>query len=270
MATLAESAVQKSPPASLAEVIDRWIYVFMASFFLVTVLVGFIPDSIDKIGAVRAGERPPFPNVLHVHAVLMGSWLSLLVAQTTLMATGRTAYHRQLGIASVVLAPAMVVTGLLLVPTMYFMVWGALQAGLPPAAQAALRETLAFQTNIALFQIRTGVVFSLMVALGVAARNRDAGLHKRLMILATVSPIPAAIDRIAWLPSSLPASPMSIDIYLLLWIAPMFLWDLYRLRRVHRAYLIWVGASLPFVVLAHALWGSKWWFETLQHIMGVA
>lgn len=269
MATLAEST-GKPVSSGFAEVVDRWIYVFMAALFFVTVLVGFIPDSIAKIGAVQAGQRPPFPTVLHVHAVLMGCWLSLLMAQTALMATGRTAYHRQLGLASMVLAPAMVVTGILLVPTMYLTVWGALQAGLPPQAEAALKETFAFQTNIALFQIRAAFVFSLMVGLGVAARGKDAGLHKRLMILATATPLPAAFDRIGWLPSSLPASPTTIDLYLLLWISPMFLWDLYRLRRIHPAYLIWIGANLPFAIAAHALWGSKWWFETFQRIMGVA
>jgi len=270
MATLADSTVGKSAPSGLTAVIDRWIYVFMAVLFLATVLAGFIPDSIAKVNAVQAGQRPPFPPVLHIHAVLMGAWIMLLVAQTSLMATGWRAYHRQLGLASMVLAPAMVVTGFILVPTMYFMVWGALQSGLPPAAEAGLTETLAFQTNIALFQIRAGVVFPLMVGLAVAARGKDAGLHKRLMILATVTPLPAAIDRLGWLPSSLPASPATIDLYLLLWIAPMFFWDLYRLGRIHRAYLIWLGANLPFAILAYSLWGSKWWFDTFQHIMGVA
>ena len=70
---------------------DRWIFVFMAALFFVTALAGFIPDSLMKIAAVKAGERAPFPLVLHVHAVLMGAWLSLLLAQTTLMATGNAA-----------------------------------------------------------------------------------------------------------------------------------------------------------------------------------
>src|SRR5678815_784800 len=74
-----------------AHAIDRWIYVFTAASFIVVTLLGFIPDSLMKIGMVKAGLRPPFPLVLHMHAVLMGSFLALLLAQTWLMATGRKA-----------------------------------------------------------------------------------------------------------------------------------------------------------------------------------
>src|SRR6476660_219209 len=87
-----------------AHAIDRWIYVFMAAWFIVIVLVGFIPDAMMKVALVKAGARPPFPPILHVHAVLMGSFLLLLLAQTWLMATGRKALHMQLGIVGIVLA----------------------------------------------------------------------------------------------------------------------------------------------------------------------
>jgi hypothetical protein len=43
--------------------------------FIVITLTGFIPDSLQKIAAVQSGARPPFPVVLHMHAVLMGSFL---------------------------------------------------------------------------------------------------------------------------------------------------------------------------------------------------
>ena len=61
----------------------------MAVFVLATVLAGFIPASLGKIAAVEAGQRPPFPPVLHVHAVLMGAWVLLLLAQTSLVASNR-------------------------------------------------------------------------------------------------------------------------------------------------------------------------------------
>src|SRR6059058_4605095 len=88
--------------------IDRWIYVFMAAWFIVVVLVGFIPDAMMKVALVKAGARPPFPPILHVHAALMGSFLLLLLAQTWLMATGRKALHMQLGVVGMVLAAALV------------------------------------------------------------------------------------------------------------------------------------------------------------------
>ena len=129
---------------------------------------------------------------------------------------------------------------------------------------------MAFATNIALNQIRGGVLFPIVVAIGLLARRRDAGMHKRMMILATVLPLGAAVSRISWLPTTAPNSGLSIDLLPLLIVAPMFAWDLHRLQRVHRAYMIWLGLFLPFVVLDLLLWNSPWWFSVVPRLMGVA
>src|SRR3954447_4095667 len=118
-----------------AHTIDRWIYVFTAASFIAIVLAGFIPDSLEKVAAVKTGARPPFPLVLHMHAVLMGSFLALLFTQTLLMATGRRDLHMKLGLLSVIIAPALVVVGFVLVATNYHMLWGALQSAAPPAKE---------------------------------------------------------------------------------------------------------------------------------------
>ena len=49
-----------------------------------------------------------------------------------------------------------------------------------------------------------------------------------MMFLATVMALPAGIDRIPWLPHTMPASPMSADFYTLVAISPMFVWDVMR------------------------------------------
>src|SRR5829696_176886 len=111
-----------------AHAADRWIFVFMAVWFIAIVLAGFIPDSLMKVGMVKAGVRPPFPMVLHMHAVLMGSFLLLLLTQSWLMATGRSANHMRLGMLAFVLAPALVIVGFILAPTMYHQLWDSAQA----------------------------------------------------------------------------------------------------------------------------------------------
>lgn len=243
---------------SLTAFIDRWIYVFMAAMLITVVLIGFIPDSIGKIAAVQAGERPPFPLAMHAHAVLMGSWLLLLLTQTTLMATGRKGMHMQLGVAGMVLAPLLVIAGLVLVPTN-------LQAavdfaeGAPPEVQEQVQGFLHFMTNIALLQLRAGFCFILLVYLALRARKRDAGLHKRLIILATIVPMPAALDRMTFLYHTMPESPLSIDFWPLFCIAPMFLWDLYRDRGIHRAYWIYAALMVPSGILLNLMWDSPWW-----------
>src|SRR5947209_20380625 len=91
MATVADRVLFKERHPDLlsgtqrAHAIDRWIYVFMAAWFIVIVLVGFIPDAMMKVAMVKAGARPPFQLVLIIHAVLMESFLLLLVARPSLL-----------------------------------------------------------------------------------------------------------------------------------------------------------------------------------------
>lgn len=251
-----------------AHAIDRWIYVFTAASFIVITMTGFIPDSLMKIEMVRAGARPPFPLVLHLHAVLMGSFLLLLFTQTWLMATGRKAPHMQLGIVGMLLAVALVVVGFILAPTMYHQVWDGAQHA-PSPMREQLQATLLWLDNILIMQLRIGLLFPLFLAIGLRARGRDAGLHKRMMILATAIALPAAIDRITWLPTTMPESPLAADLYTMLVVSPMFVWDIVRNRYVHRAYWIWLGVLLPSTVLVNALWDTPWWHATARQLMGV-
>lgn len=274
MATIAQGFAGNEPRIDVlsgtprAHAIDRWIFVFMAAWFIAIVLTGFIPDSMMKVEMVRAGARPPFPPVLHVHAVLMGSFLLLLLTQAWLMATGRRALHMRLGIAGVILAVALVTVGFVLAPTMYYETWNALQSA-PPDAQAKLQEILAIKEDILLLQMRIGILFPLFLAIGIRARNGNAGLHKRMMILATVMALPAGIDRISWLPTTLPASPLSVDLYTIAAISPMLVWDVIRNHGLHRAYWIWFAVTVPVAVVVNLLWDSPAWHATARQIMGV-
>lgn len=275
MATIAENPgpVARGPDAlsgtPRAHAIDRWIFVGMAAWFIAIVLAGFIPDSLIKIEMVRTGERPPFPPILHAHAVLMGSFLLLLLAQAWLMATGRTGRHMQLGMLAMVLVPALVIVGLILAATTYHTLWDSLQAA-PAGEREALLGQLAVRENILLLQLRIGLLFPLFVAIGLRARRRNAGMHKRMMFLATAMALPAGIDRIPWLLHSLPASPLSPDLYTLLAVAPMFVWDAARNRAVHPAYVIWGAVNVPFALAVHGLWGSPGWHNAAKVLMGVA
>lgn len=269
---LAESSVElrlgRQGGNPIARAVDRWIYVFTATSFLVITLTGFIPDSLGKIALIRAGKRPPFPLVLHVHAVLMGSFLLLLLAQTILMATGRQDLHRRLGRVAMVLVPAMVVAGFILVPTIYHQVWSVMQAA-PPAARPKLHQGIFILDLILLAQLRAGILFPLLIFIALRARTADPGVHKRMMFLATALPLVAAINRIEWLPTTMPASPLSMDLYMLAAVSPMFLWDIIRSRSVHKAYLIWFALNLPFAVAMNVLWRSAWWHSIASRLMGV-
>jgi hypothetical protein len=274
MATLAGNGLASAlEPDNLsgtvrAHSIDRWIFVGMAAWFILIVLVGFVPDSMIKVAMVKAGARPPFPAILHIHAVLMGSFLLLLLVQTSMVATGRCSLHKQVGIAAFVLVPALVIAGLVLAPTMFHQAWGGAHFG-PPAVRQALTPILPVLENILLLQIRAGVLFPLFIGIALGARANLPGMHKRMMFLATAVPLGAAIDRMSWLPSSLPTSPWATDVYILLAISPMFVWDVVRNRRVHDAYKVWLAIYLPAALFVAFAWDKPWWHLTAQRLMGV-
>jgi hypothetical protein len=251
-----------------AHSIDRWIFVAMAAWFIVITLAGFVPDALGKIAAVKAGMRPPFPLVLHVHAVLMGSFLLLLLAQTAMVATGRCEQHKKVGIAAFVLAPALVIVGFILAPTMYHQAWGGAHFG-PPQVRAGLAPVVPLIENILLLQISAGVLFALFMTIALRARANHSGLHKRMMFLATAVPLGAAIDRIVWLPSTMPASPIANHLYIVAAVMPMFIWDVVRNRRVHEAYWIWAAIYVPVAALVSVLWDKPYWHAAAQAIMGV-
>lgn len=248
--------------------VDRWIYVFTAATFIALVLVGFVPDSMGMVAAVQAGITPPLPIVLHVHAVLMGSLLLLLLAQTILVAIDKRDFHVQLGIAAMVLMPAVLVTGVVLVPTMYHFVSNAAQNA-PPQARPQFQFLSHLLENVFLAQVRIGLTFAVCMGIALQSRKSDPGTHKRLIILAIATALPAAFDRMHWLPTTMPNNLLGPDIYTVLAFSPMLIWDLIRNHKLHRAYMIWAAIFIPISTVIYALWDKPWWHATARQIMGV-
>lgn len=252
-----------------AHALDRWIFVVMAVWFIALALTGFIPDSLTKVEMVRMGVRPPFPLVLHMHAVLMGAFLLFLLSQTWLVATGRCELHRKIGPIGGLLAVALLIVGFVLAPTMYHQARDGLSLA-PPKAQEAMRALVFQLENILFLQIQAGTLFALFIAIGLSYRARDPGFHKRMMIFAPAMVMGAAFARMPWLPHTIPDSPVSILAYQWLALAPLFLWDVIRNRRLHRAYLVLVVLYLPFNLFAITAWDTPWWHSFAQRVMGVA
>jgi len=161
-----------------------------------------------------------------------------------------------------------VFVGVVLSPTMYHQTYDLMHAA-PPEGQAKYLQALSVSENIKLIQLYIGLLFSVFLVIGLRARKRDAGLHKRMMILATAIPLPAGIDRIEWIPSSLPGSPLTPILFTIVAVSPMFVWDVVRNRSIHRAYWIWLGLFLPVGVVVFALWDKPWWHSVAKWLMGV-
>lgn len=253
--------------SALARFADRWIYVFMAGLFITTALAGFIPDSVVILTEVRAHARPPLPIALHMHALLMGSWLLLLLAQTLLVATGRRSLHRKIGAVALLLVPLILASMVSLVIIGFEDV--ATVSAMHATGAAGVSDLQLLLSSLLPEQARAALFFGVFTAWALWVRNRDSQTHKRLMVLATLMPLPAAIDRIEWLPSTLPASPDSSSLYMLLWLSPVLVYDLLRRGRPHRVYVVGLLLNLPLVIAAHCLASSPWWIATAPRLVGV-
>jgi hypothetical protein len=186
------------------------------------VVVGFAPTYF-----LRASyQSTPLPTYLQVHGFLFTAWTALFLAQTSLVAARQTRVHRRLGWAMAALAVVMVVMG---TTAGIWSMRRQVEAGLAQQAQAFLTTPL--------FSM---VAFAGFVAAAITFR-RDPQTHKRLMLLATIGILDAAVARLpldvlrtsSW--AYLPAT----DILL----AAAILYDVVTRRTVHRAY-VWGGVLL--------------------------
>jgi hypothetical protein len=193
---------------------DHVFFVGMALLILVTVFLGFA-RTYYLAGLFRA----PLPNVIvHFHGAAFSCWIFLLVAQTSLIAVRRIDMHRRLGIAGFTLACLMVVLG----------VWvnnrGLTRGGAPPDAGGAAIYLLGFALLL---------IFAVVVIFAFHFRSNPAA-HKRLILVATVALLPAAIIRLpfALVLSGGLARPTWLSYPFLLMLV---LYDLWSRHKVHRA-----------------------------------
>src|SRR5205814_6559567 len=82
---------------------DRTMIAATVLTIWLAIVLGF---AIDIVWRARIGALN-FPLIVHLHAIAYTGWLVLLAVQVWLVRTGRVAVHRRLGLAALVLLPAL-------------------------------------------------------------------------------------------------------------------------------------------------------------------
>ena len=208
-------------------------------FFYGLSMLVFIAVAFAGVALFKPEVLPPRSAVIVVHAVVMFGWFSLFVMQTHLIGRGNVRLHQRLGKASVVLAIAVVTTGILVMLSAFA------RRGV---GQVAMLNTLAI------------VTFVIMYAAAIRTR-RSPEYHKRLMLLGSVRMLPPAFTRMClllgvgqiWMLGMLGVSVLALIVY-----------DWKRLGRVHPATII--GAVLIFapLPLAITVGASEEWADLLR------
>lgn len=150
---------------------------------LTIILIGFSPSFYLKLFF----EAPELPFYLHVHGAVLTAWFTLVFVQTTLIASHRTDLHRRLGLAGLVLAVLVVIISAL---TNYF----AIPRLVSLASPEEIPEILAEARFIVFGNFATLLFFAISVGTAAYLRHRPE-IHKRLMLIASLSIVGPAIDR---------------------------------------------------------------------------
>lgn len=223
--------------------IERIFYSGMSLVILLSVVAGFGPTFFFR----SLTDAPPLPPVVFLHGVVMTAWVLLLVVQTWLVASGRKAVHKRIGVAGLALAAVMIPVG-------YITAVEAVRRGFDPVGTGS---PLTFLTQ----PLGDLAIFGSFVALAVVFRHRPE-LHKRLMLLATAGALlPPALGR---LPGPRPL--LAFVLYAILLAAgPVFDWI--TRRRIHPIY--WAAPLLFLSVPARRLIGATdAWHEFARWLIG--
>ena len=188
----------------------RNLYLAFVLAFVVMVL-GFGPSVTGAFG--------PLDPMREVHGALAATWMAMLVVQSWLIGHGHRSAHRGIGRASMVIAPALVISALVVVnnalgPTSHFSV--------------PMRLTL---TWIDLWSLS---LFSLLYGLAIGYR-REMFLHARFIASTVFVALPPALGRLYGmnipalhgLKGALPPSFWTVELVLV----GLILWDGLKGRR---------------------------------------
>jgi hypothetical protein len=216
----------------------RIYFVSLGVVFFIVAAMGFGPH----LRAFVAGTFR-ISAVAHIHGALMTSWLLTFLLQARFAATRRMDLHRRLGRIGLWLGVVIWVSFVALTIRGY------------------VTEPYPLDENFfySLPQLYVIVVFAPLLF----GAYRTVGLppwHKRLLAIATIAVLQAAVDRFSWLPGQGPGywpQVLCLDVLLL----ALAVFDVVQLRRVHPATLAGGGLLLAGQSVVALIWPTTWWHD---------
>jgi hypothetical protein len=234
-------------PAAAA---DARFFARMSWVMLASILLAF---SMTYLKPLVAGSGQ-FIALRHIHGGAFFLWIALYTWQSQLVAAGKTARHRSIGLFAFTLSGAMLPLGvwMLLVATEE-----RLAAGNPAAYY------------LGFFSVFDMVSFGGLIAAAVATAMRRTDWHKRFIYAAAIALVGPAISR--WfipLPVISPWTDMGPNLLADMLFVPLALYDRRKLGRIHPATLIACLAIVPMHVAEPWIADSAWWTALAPKLLG--
>lgn len=237
-------------------------YLWIAIVCALVAFIGFAPTYWLKLAQGTFTAAP----LVHLHGAIFFGWTLFFIWQAQLVASGQTAHHRETGLIGVSLATAMVIFGFAT----------AIHAVMPATGTQYEHAAHAF----ILVPISDMILFGALVAYAVSQVRRPE-THKRLLLVATVSILPAPVARwfmtfLAPPPPPGPRLPPPIEIT----VAPALVADLvlvaaiiydWRTRgRPHPVYLIGLAGLVALTILRVPFSHTPLWQGIADWLVSIA
>jgi hypothetical protein len=244
---------------------DRFFVRMAAICFFIPVLA-FAPTYYLQLPAgTVVGTRG-----LHLHALVFTAWPAFFLLQTWFAATGRLRRHRSWGMAGIALGTVLILSG---VASTIRQLDANLAAGYGEAAR-----------SFAIVPSTQVLLFSILFAAAIA-KGAKPDFHKRLMLMATVILMPAALVRIPFAlivgigPGLRPGNgvapppvvmPVIVAVVVDLIIVAAILHDWRAQRRLHPAYVVGGAVIVAIHLLIVPLSHTSAWRTITDWLLGFA
>lgn len=218
---------------------------------LIAVLAGFSGSYLAPLAMGRFDGGAIF----HIHGALFFSWFVLLIAQSMLVRADRIRLHMGLGVLGVALAFAMIIS--------------AVTIEIAVARDAFAHERPERAAAGLLLTVSNATLFALMFGSAVAAAPWP-GIHRRLMILAALSIVPIAVQRLFFaiglggIPG-IAAGALVVDAA----IVGLAVIDARRRGGLHPAFAIGLVVILTLQIGRVALLGTPIWTDAAEALIRV-
>ncbi len=215
---------------------ERSLYTWVAVLIPIIVLVGFAPTYY--LSSLFGGRA--LSVLVQLHGIVMTLWIVLFIVQVRLVAAHRMKLHRRLGVIGVFLAALVIIVGTI--------------TAISAAARGSGPGPPLVFLAIPLGDI---LIFTILAGISLYFRRRP-DIHKRLMLLAALSILGAAIGRF---PLGFFQTPLGyfglIDICVIACVA----YDTVKNRKLHPGFALGALLIIASQPLRLMLSGTEAWMQ---------
>jgi hypothetical protein len=224
-------------------------YVAFSATLLAIVVVGFAPSFFMRL----AFTSSPIPLYLHLHGAILTGWFVWLVLQALLIRRNNPMLHRKLGYFAAVYGLFVVIGGLMATLNVISREFGTGvtfdtdMADIDPALGVGI-SYLTFVSGVIWANLASVSSFAILLVFAVHYR-RQSDIHKRLILVATVSIMGPPLARISRLEILGGEQGPFIPLALLSLLAAILVHDMLTLRKLHRASLAAITLAIVLNII---------------------